>query len=106
MKGKIFLAVMVLALIVQSYLMYKFTPAVSAVFQNMFQVGVLFFTIGLTLGIIVTCIVWAKVSKKVNAYKRELEKESVASVEASSQVKVLEQKIEVLEKALKQALEK
>ena len=40
------------------------------------------------------------------AYKRELEKESVASVEASSQVKVLEQKIEVLEKALKQALEK
>ena len=41
---------------------------------------------------------------KINSYKRELEKESIASSENSSRVKVLESKIEVLEKALETAL--
>ena len=41
---------------------------------------------------------------KINSYKRELEKESIASSESSSRVKVLESKIEVLEKALENAL--
>lgn len=41
---------------------------------------------------------------KLNSYKRELEKESIASSESSSRVKVLESKIEVLEKALENAL--
>ena len=41
---------------------------------------------------------------KINSYKRELEKESIASDENSSRVKVLESKIEVLEKALENAL--
>ena len=43
-------------------------------------------------------------SSKLNSYKRELEKESVQSLESSSRVKVLESKIEVLEKALENAL--
>lgn len=41
---------------------------------------------------------------KLNSYKRELEKESISSTESSSRVKVLESKIEVLEKALANAL--
>ena len=40
----------------------------------------------------------------LNSYKRELEKESISSTESSSRVKVLESKIEVLEKALENAL--
>jgi len=40
----------------------------------------------------------------LNSYKRELEKESITSTESSSRVKVLEAKIEVLEKALENAL--
>ncbi len=43
---------------------------------------------------------------KLASYKRELEKESIASDENSARVKVLEQKIEVLEKALENALKK
>ena len=41
---------------------------------------------------------------KLNSYKRELEKESISSDTNSSRVKVLESKIEVLEKALENAL--
>lgn len=40
----------------------------------------------------------------INAYKRQLEKGSVISDESSARVKVLESKIEVLEKALENAL--
>ena len=42
----------------------------------------------------------------INTYKRKLEKESVTSEESSAKVKVLESKIEVLEKALENALKK
>ena len=42
----------------------------------------------------------------LNSYKRELEKESIASDNNSAKVKVLESKIEVLEKALENALKK
>ena len=45
-------------------------------------------------------------NQKLNSYKRELEKESINSTENSSRVKVLEAKIEVLEKALENALKK
>ena len=106
MKGKIFLTIMLAALIAQSYFLFKIAPTVGIAFQNIIQTSLLFFTIGLTLGVIVTCIIWTKVTQKINAYKRELEKESINSTEASSQVKVLEQKIEVLERALQQALDK
>ena len=46
------------------------------------------------------------VSRKLKSYKRELEKNSISSDESDSKVKVLESKIEVLEKALKDALNK
>lgn len=44
--------------------------------------------------------------KKLKEYKKKLEKTSVDSDSSESQVAVLEAKIEVLEKALKSALEK
>ncbi|MCR5265666.1 MAG: hypothetical protein K6E29_03625 [Cyanobacteria bacterium RUI128] len=45
-------------------------------------------------------------AESLNMYKRELEKESIDKTENSSRVKVLESKIEVLEKALDEALKK
>lgn len=44
--------------------------------------------------------------EKESAYERRLEKTSVSKDESSSKVKVLEAKIEVLEKALEDALKK
>ena len=45
-------------------------------------------------------------NQKISAYKRQIERESVSSDESSARVKVLESKIEVLEKALENALKK
>ena len=44
-------------------------------------------------------------NNKIKAYQRQLEKESISSDDNSARVKVLEQKIEVLEKALENALQ-
>lgn len=64
------------------------------------------FLCGLVLGILLMGI-WVNVkNSKINKYKRALEKEAVSSSENSSKVKVLESKIEVLEKALEDALSK
>ena len=45
-------------------------------------------------------------NKKISLYQRKLEKESISSDENAARVKVLESKIEVLEKALENALNK
>ena len=45
-------------------------------------------------------------TEQLFAYKRELEKSSVKTDSSASQVKVLQAKIQVLEKALKDALDK
>lgn len=45
-------------------------------------------------------------TEQLFAYKRELEKSSVKTDSSTSQVKVLQAKIQVLEKALKDALDK
>ena len=45
-------------------------------------------------------------NNKIKAYQRQLEKESISSDDNSARVKVLEQKIEVLEKALENALKR
>ena len=58
------------------------------------------------LGIFLMNFVLNVKNQKLNSYKRELEKESINSTENSSRVKVLEAKIEVLEKALENALKK
>ncbi|MDR1327676.1 MAG: hypothetical protein LBJ74_04640 [Heliobacteriaceae bacterium] len=60
------------------------------------------FLVGLGLGL----IFYFREKSKLSAYKRELEKTSVAASSGSSKVGVLEAKIQVLEKALQDALSK
>lgn len=62
------------------------------------------FLCGIILGLSFAALKINTKNDKINSYKRELEKESITSSENSSRVKVLEQKIEVLEKALENAL--
>ena len=50
--------------------------------------------------------IYTGTSNSLEMYKRELEKEAIDKTENSSRVKVLESKIQVLEKALDEALKK
>ena len=59
---------------------------------------------GMTFDAFILVVILYNKSKELEAYKRQLEKQSIFSDESSSKVKVLEQKIEVLEKALENAL--
>lgn len=64
------------------------------------------FVLGFVLGMFLMSLLLIVKNKKINIYQRKLEKESICSDENSAKVKVLEQKIVVLEKALEKALEK
>lgn len=64
------------------------------------------FLAGFALAIFLMTLKMNVKNDKINSYKRELEKEAIASTESSSRVRVLEAKIEVLEKALENALKK
>ena len=61
---------------------------------------------GLMFGILLMNLKLNVKNSRINSYKRELEKESIASDNSLAKVKVLESKIEVLEKALENALKK
>lgn len=74
--------------------------------MNTYLLYILIFFAGFILGLLLMTIVLKIKTSKLSSYKRELEKESVQSLESSSRVKVLESKIEVLEKALENALKK
>lgn len=73
--------------------------------ESYLQFG-LIFILGFILGLLLMNIFVIVKNKKINAYQRKLEKESIASDESSAKVKVLESKIAVLEKALENALKK
>lgn len=62
---------------------------------------VLIFVLGITFGTIRDSIYSGK---KLSALKREQEKSSISSTESQAKVKVLEAKIQTLEKALENAL--
>lgn len=64
------------------------------------------FISGIGIGIFLMLLKLNVKNNTINSYKRELEKEAVASDESLAKVKVLESKIEVLEKALEKALNK
>ena len=64
------------------------------------------FISGFLTGIFIMTIVLNVKNNKIMSYKRELEKESISSDSNSAKVKVLESKIQVLEKALENALKK
>ena len=62
-------------------------------------------TIGLFAGIFYMQSFIFVLNDKIKSYKRQVEKIDISDSENSSKVEVLEQKIVVLEKALKNALE-
>ncbi len=64
------------------------------------------FVSGIGIGMFLMLIRLNVKNKKINLYKRELEKESLESDANLAKVKVLESKIAVLEKALENALNK
>ena len=62
------------------------------------------FLAGVTFDSTIVIIMMVIKNSKINAYQRQLEKESISSYENAAKVKVLESKIQVLEKALENAL--
>ena len=72
--------------------------------MNTYIIYAIIFLSGVLTGILLMGIKLHVKNTKINSYKRELEKEAISSSENSSRVKVLESKIEVLEKALENAL--
>ena len=73
---------------------------------NLYYQFSIIFSIGFLTGILLMNILLLVKNKKINSYKRQLEKESISSDENEARVKVLESKIQVLEKALENALKK
>lgn len=72
--------------------------------MNTYIIYAIIFLSGVLTGILLMGFKLKVKNSKLNSYKRELEKEAISSSENSSRVKVLESKIEVLEKALENAL--
>ena len=92
------------------FIIFSILSVSAAVYTFLYLQGktasAIIFLCGLVLGIFIMNIKLNSKNDRINSYKRELEKESIASSESSSRVKVLESKIEVLEKALENALKK
>lgn len=105
MKNNFIKIVLFLILVLLFAGMYYFHPAKNVIFEN-YIFNILLFVSGIIFGVFIMQFFLDRSSSALRAYKRELEKESISSTESSSQIKVLESKIEVLEKALKQALGK
>lgn|SRR5574344_1141149 len=61
-------------------------------------------TLSMVVGIYIMSFVGIKQGKTIKEYKRELERRGIDKDENASRVKVLESKIEVLEKALSESL--
>ena len=81
------------------------------VYHTTKTLNVAFFTLGvlgagLFSGLCLFVPFYLTQTEQLFAYKRELERSSVKTDNSTSQVKVLQAKVEVLEKALKEALEK
>ncbi len=96
MKSLLYLALVILSAIEAAMIGF---PATSGK-HDLFTV----FLCGIILGMSLIGLKLNMKNNKLDSYKRELEKESIAADENSARVKVLEQKIEVLEKALDNAL--
>lgn len=109
MRFAIYLLINIVILAELSYIGYTNFMALLAHNPNMshnelFYVLLATATLFTLFGMWLTKFVDLKQVKQLNEYKRELERRGIAKDESSSKVKVLESKIEVLEKALKEAL--
>lgn len=98
MKNYLFITLLFLVSLFLGYYSYS---ALTASYQ---LAGI--FVSGMFAGLFLMMLKINVKNKKINSYKRELEKESISSDEATARVKVLESKIKVLEKALETALDK
>lgn len=78
---------------------YHYTKDVNIAFYTLAVLA-----IGLCVGVGMFSPFYFTMEEKLKAYKRELERNSVKSDSSSSQVKVLQAKVQVLEKALRDAL--
>lgn len=74
--------------------------------QLLLEVILCIFIAGFSICATILNLIHSNTSESLNVYKRELEKESIDKTESSSRIKVLESKIQVLEKALDEALKK
>lgn len=86
------------------------TFAVGPIHAHVFHIKLIYvmqlsLIIGLIIGLCFMVPACFEAQNKLKEYKRKLEKTSVQSSSDSSRVEVLESKIQVLEKALKSALE-
>ena len=111
MKRNIIFILWTAILIISLYLIYKYGNslllAVSPdLLKTTVNVMIYAFVCGFALAGVIFEFLHSSTSDSLNAYKRELEKESIDKTESSSKIKVLESKIEVLEKALEEALKK
>ena len=73
--------------------------------SNEIQFSVIFIAV-ILFGVFLMNLKMIVKNKKIDSYKRQLEKESISCDNSTAKVKVLESKIEVLEKALENALNK
>jgi len=97
-KKLIFSILLLILVTTTGYFSYKYTNGIYS------AAG--FFISGMIFGIFLMNLKLNSKNDRINSYKRELERESVSSDEASAKVKVLESKVQVLEKALENALKK
>lgn len=74
--------------------------------RTFIELLIIAFLAGISASSLIHRMIISKTSNSLNMYKRELEKESIGSTESSARIKVLESKIQVLEKALQDALNK
>ncbi len=82
------------------------TIPVSAFYIKTPVLYVVLFALGEIAGICYLLPLYNSMQEKTKAYRRELEKGSVANSSSVSKIEVLENKIQVLEKALDEALKK
>lgn len=86
---------------------YNFTKILAPeTLKSVLKVMIYMFVGGFALAGLIFEIMYFKTTNSITEYKRELEKKSIDKDENSSKIKVLESKIEVLEKALQDALNK
>ena len=106
MRYRLFMMSLISIFIAIAYFLYTLYPQLGVISKIELVYGVLLIHLGTIIGIALTALFSQRNLTNIKIYKRELEKESVASDEATAQIKVLKSKIEVLEKALQQALKK
>jgi uncharacterized membrane protein YciS (DUF1049 family) len=73
---------------------------------NFAAIGLILFTTGLIAGMLWVCGMYFELQGKMKKYKKEIEKKSIGADTSNSQIQVLENKIQVLEKALQDSLDK